>query len=83
MESQDTGNLFNAKKINEILDVSLAKCLLPIDQAWSLPPECYVNPHITALEVTNIFQHQWFALEELINWLVRGITHALIFQVSQ
>ncbi len=62
MESQDTGNLFSAKKINEILDVSLAKCLLPIDQAWSLPPECYSNPHITALEVTNIFQNQWFCV---------------------
>ena len=62
VNSQDAENLSDAQKINETLNLSLAKCLLPIDRAWSLPPLCYTKPQITDLEIANIFQNQWFCV---------------------
>ena len=62
MKSQNAVIQSDVEKTNETLNVSLEKCLLPIDQSWSLPPQCYTNSNITDLEVANIFQNQWFCV---------------------
>ena len=62
MKSPNIGISGTAEPQYETLNMALAKCLLPIDQAWSLPPECYTKAKITDLEVTKIFQSQWICV---------------------
>ena len=62
MKSQTTEISGTDEPQYETLNMALAKCLLPINQAWSLPPECYTKAKITDLEVTKIFQSQWICV---------------------
>lgn len=62
MKSQDKGTFSTAEPVNKDLAASLAKCLLPLEQAWSLPPDCYTKSYITDLEVAKIFQKHWICV---------------------
>ena len=59
---QNDGNLGHTAGISGALYASLEQCLLPPEQAWSLPPECYTKDAIIELEMSNIFRNHWICV---------------------
>ena len=43
-------------------DLDFSKCTLPVDEAYSLPPECYCSDDVAKEEISRIFRSTWIGL---------------------
>jgi phenylpropionate dioxygenase-like ring-hydroxylating dioxygenase large terminal subunit len=48
--------------LSERLRAQFENCVMPLDQAWSLPPDAYADADLLALEIERIFRRQWICL---------------------
>ena len=50
----------------------LANCQLPVEQAFSIPPECYTSEELLREELEKVFQHNWIGLGRADRFAVSG-----------
>jgi len=68
MKSKDHGESQDNNRLNTVLPISgsfcesLKKCVLPVEEAWSLPPKCYTDAVVQELELSNLFRGHWICL---------------------